>query len=651
MKHNPTLTSRQQLELGVMTGLVIAPHLIVFGGLFSGFLLLILLAVLWRAWNKKPLIHRRWVWLLAIASAWVVFKEFSTLLGRDGGLAILISLLTLKLYESRTRRDARTVLLLAFFCAGTQFLQDQSPAMAIAALAGICLITLCSMRIEHPAGHARPQMRTLLRIMLEALPIALLLFVLFPRLPGPLWRVPSETQATSGLSDKALDPGSISRLALDESVAFRAEFVTAAPDRQAMYWRGPVFTQFDGRRWIGAEPDLSNRGTTLHQLTQPVEYTITLEPHQQRWLLALDRPLGAPAGGRMTSAGQILADQNVESRRIYTLSSSIHWRTSELDYPYEQLLIPATGNPRTRALAQSLREQPPGLRVQSALQWLQKGGYRYTLQPPLLTSADSVDEFLFESKRGFCEHFAGSFAYLMRAAGIPSRVVIGYQGGQKNVTGNYFIIRQADAHAWVEIWLAEAGWQRIDPTAIIAPARIDSGLAESLPDGTQLPLMLQSEGSWLKDLRMRSDALMYLWNRWIVEYDAARQLDLLRKMAIPDFMSWQFITLLTSGISMLLLLGFISAINGKWTRRRMAPEVRLYHDFCRIMAKRGLPRHPAEGPHDYCQRIAALWPEAAPYISRFALGYIGIRYGQSDKSLELEELQHMLRQVRKAVKR
>ncbi|WP_081412812.1 transglutaminase TgpA family protein [Chitinilyticum aquatile] len=648
MTASPTLTCGQRLELDIMALIVVTPHLINFASWFSIFLPVVLLCYLWRAWQKKPLLPRIWIWLLAGLSAWIVYFEFNTLLGRDGGLAILISLFCFKLFESRTRRDGRQLILLALFCTGTQFLHDQNPLMMLSALAGIAAITLCGMRIEHPSGYFRSQGKTVIRMLLEALPIALLLFVLFPRLPSPLWRVPAESQASSGLSDKALDPGSISKLALDESVAFRAEFSGSPPDRNAMYWRGPVFGQFDGRRWLGAEPDLASANNqSLQPLSYPVDYTITLEPHQQRWMLALDLPVTIPQGARISSAGQILSEQNIAVRTVYSLRSSLQWRTVELGYPAEQLQLPQAGNPRTREYARTLQKLPPRQRVLAALQWLKSGNFRYTLSPPLLTSQDSIDEFLFESKRGFCEHYAGSFAVLMRAAGVPARIITGYQGGERNETGNYYIIRQADAHAWVEVWLADEGWQRVDPTAIIAPARIDSGLAESLPSGTPLPLMLQSDSSWLKSLRMQNDALMYLWNRWVVEYDAKRQLDLLRRMQIPDIVSWQFLLILVGGLSLLLFFAYASVVWQKKANIKVSREILLYVEFCKILAKKCLARHPNEGPDAFAQRAIETWPEAGRHIRQFIDGYIECRYGKGADEELLANMAEQLRRLRR----
>ncbi|WP_051304645.1 transglutaminase TgpA family protein [Chitinilyticum litopenaei] len=629
MKTSPTLTAQQQLEMGVLTALISLPHLLSFGG-WLAILLGILLAIhIGRAHARQPLLARWLVWLMAATTAFVVWKELGSLVGQDGGLAIFTSLVVLKTFEARTRRDGRLVVLLCFFSAGGQFLHEQTPLMALSSLLAIGLTLLCALRIENPAGGLHSQARLTGLLCLEAIPLAILLFVMFPRLPGPLWRMPAEPQAISGLSDKVLDPGSISEMATDESVAFRAEFSGAEPARSQLYWRGPVFGLFDGQRWLTAPPVRAPAEPLSRQL-QTVSYSVTLEAHQQRWLLALDVPTSPPGGAWMTPARQVLATQNVDKRINYQLTSALDWASAEQLVPEDMLILPAGSNPRAEALAASWRGLPASQRVQRGLLWLQQNGFRYTLNPPKLTSQQPIDEFLFSSKRGFCEHYASSYAFLMRAAGVPARVITGYLGGQKNETGNYYIVRQADAHAWVEVWLAGRGWQRVDPTAVIAPARIQEGLAQSLPANTELPLMLQSEAGWLKGLRMQSDALMYLWNNWVVQYDARRQLEVLRKLKIPDVFSWEFLAGLVGGIALILFAGFLLA--SRWpfaARAAKDADQQLYARFCRLLGKRGHTRLPHEGPADFARRVTMEWPQAAAQVSEFTQLYIRARYGVS----------------------
>ncbi|MBE9609409.1 DUF3488 domain-containing transglutaminase family protein [Chitinilyticum litopenaei] len=624
------------------------PHLLNFGGWLSLLLPACQLIFLFRAHRKKPLLARIWVWLLALFFAALVLKEFSTLLGRDGGLAILLSLLTFKLFESRTRRDGQLVILLAYFSCGIQFLHDQEPAMLLMALLSLALVSYTNLRLQTPAGNAASQRQFTVRMLIEGLPLALFLFVVFPRLPGPLWQMPAERVAKSGLSDNELNPGNVSALALDDSVAFRAEFAAQEPRREQLYWRGPVFSQFDGHRWL-PEPLIFTAATALNQSTeQKVMYTITLEPHQQRWLPALETLLGATSDSRMSEARQLVAEAPVSSRRTYTLLSTLVPPSFSLNDPTPYLDYPAARNPKAVAFGRSLLELTPDQRIQQTLSWLRKGGFSYTLAPGELVSSDPVDEFLFEKKAGFCEHYAGSFALIMRAAGIPARVITGYQGGLRNDSGNYYMIRQADAHAWTEVWLADRGWQRIDPTAAVAPARISSGLAESLPTGTELPAMLNNTPSWIKSLRLQGDALLFAWDRWIVRYDQSKQNDLLQWLQLDQLAGWQLGLLLCTILGGILGVLFWMTMRQRMGRKLPAEQA-LYLQGCRLLARRyGIARAPHEGPQAYRDRLLATYPSLTDCVQPFFQQYIALHYGQPPApAAGLAVMQEALRRLRK----
>lgn len=622
---------RSALILIAAVSLALGPHLWVQPPWLSGLLILLLgfrAAQIYRGTRPVP----RWLLLAgALCLVILVFRAHHSLVGRDGGMALLASLIVAKLFEAHSQRESNILLLLAYFCTVAFFLVSQSPGMAVLALISCGLITAALLMQDRPQDTLPKSTRLAGRLVLEAIPLAILLFLFFPRLPGPLWNMPGEHIARSGLSSDAMEPGNVSQLALDDSIAFRAEFAGALPPPEALYWRGPVFEFFDGRRWL---PPIARPGqlSQIMPLGPVTRYTITLEPHQQRWLLALDLPIGIPEGALFSNRMQVLSPTPVNQRLRYTLQSTQAWRTPTDPLIRNALQIPETSNPRTRALASSWQTLPLAARVQAGLDYLRSNQFAYTLEPPPLNSANVVDEFLFDSKLGFCEHFAGSFAYLMRAAGVPARVVTGYQGGTFNTAGDYLIVRQADAHAWVEVWLENQGWQRIDPTATVAPARIQFGLARSIPQGDSLPMMLRDNANWLRALRLQMDVLANGWNQWVIGYNVQRQMAFLQKLGISDYLSTAYLVWLFAGFG-LTLGGF--ALWMLWPRHFAPtdPASRAYRRFCRKLAHLQLTRGEQEGPLDFARRVSAALPHAQAEIERITALYLAVRYGDRPEEI------------------
>lgn len=627
------MSAAQRISLGLtaVTALALAPHLAA-QPLWLASLLAALLGVriiLSRAGIAR--LPRTALFLLAGLLFVLVFQAHRSLIGRDGGMALLASLVVLKLFETHENtRDNQVVLMLDYFCTGTSFLHAQSLAMFGFALFSVASITTQLLFLQCPTRSAWQHGRLAGRMLLEAIPLAIVLFLFFPRLPGPLWYMPIDRSARSGLSADRMEPGQVSRLVLDDSIAFRVEFDASPPRHAALYWRGPVFDHFDGRRWLPlARPRPAPRITALGPT---VSYHITLEPHQQRWLLALDLPISLPADTRLNGQLQALSLQPITQRQRYTLTSSLSWHIEHDPDLASALQLPVSGNPRSRELAAQWRILPAALRVRAALDYLRNNPFSYTLEPPLLQTSHSIDAFLFESRQGFCEHFAGAFTFLMRAAGVPARVVTGYQGGEYNTAGRYLIVRQADAHAWSEVWLEGQGWQRIDPTAMAAPARIESGLAGSVPQSDNLPLMLRAGDSWIKSLRLQMDVFVNGWNQWVIGFDARRQRDFLQRLGIDDFLSARYLGWLI-GSGMLILAGFALLALRPGLPRYRDPASRLYRKFCRKLARRGVCRAEQEGPLDFAQRASAALPELATRINAITDDYLAVRYGERTERL------------------
>jgi transglutaminase-like putative cysteine protease len=529
----------------------------------------------------------------------------------------------------------------------TNLLYTQSIPTALLMGLALLAVTATLVGLSAPRRPLRANLRSAALLLAHAAPAALVLFLLFPRVPGPLWGLPEDAYAgMTGLSD-AMSPGNISRLAQSDAIAFRAEFEGDPPPPRERYWRGPVLWDFDGRTWrMGPEwikEFEAPRGRERY------EYVVTLEPHNRAWLFALESVARLPLRARYTNDGMLVAASPVRSRLRYD-AASLAQAEPAADEPADglrrALALPALGNPRARALAARLRQgaQDEGQIVLRALDFFRRSGLGYTLEPPLL-GPDPVDEFLFDTREGFCEHFSSAFVYLMRAAGVPARVVTGYQGGEVNYVDRIITVRQSDAHAWAEVYLPGRGWVRADPTAAAVPGRVDAGLARSVPEGDPLPLLMRPQLEWLRGLRSNWEALAHRWNVWVLGYGVERQRDLMARIGMRDT-DWRKLT-----AAMASILGGFTLLLLAWSLRRYArpdPVQRAWQAFCRKLGARGVPRAPHEGPRDYAERAARRLPAAAPAIRTIAQLYIGARYGAEAKRERVAELARRVRDLRLA---
>lgn len=604
---------------------------------------LILIFMGWRLLlqSKQWKMPRIWlllpITLLGVAG---IYLHYRTLFGRDASVALLALMLSLKLMESATRRDYFILIFAGYFLTMTAFLFDQSLWVGIYLLLPVLGLTGCLVAISYPHGvlSSRSRFRLVSSLLLQAVPLMLLLFVLFPRIPGPLWGVPQDAyRAMSGLSDQ-MQPGDISELSLSGAVAFRAQFHGQMPAQSQLYWRGPVLWQFDGRGWHMAGS--SRTVETLSAQGQATSYDITLEPHNRRWMLMLDIPDTAPKNAYLGRERQAMVQMPVRTRIRYSGSSYTQYQlapTLNDDDREQALQLPNGGNPRSRELARRWQAelQTPDSIINAALQMFREQGFFYTLTPPRLGN-DAIDDFLFNSKRGFCEHYASSFAYLMRAAGIPARIVTGYQGGETNPVGQYLIVRQSDAHAWVEVWLQGQGWVRLDPTAAVAPSRVDLGINDALADNTLLPMLARQDHSWLRKLYLNWDAVNNGWNQWVLGYSQQRQMELLSRMTGMTVHWQQLIIWLTIGLLTMLLL--LCAL--LFRRKRMAadPVQTLYLRYLAKLARRGIKPNPGEGALSMQQRASRLLPQHTVAIIHITQLYLSLRYGPHANSETMAEL-------------
>jgi len=574
---------------------------------------------------------------LSVAVVAGVGATFGTVLGRNAGVALLVALAGMKVLETRTLRDAFVLLFLGYFLVVTNFLYSQSIPTGLYMLVVVLVLTGALSAINGTGERVHPALR--LRhagvLLVQAVPLMLALFVLFPRVSGPLWGLPEDAHsAVSGLGD-TMSPGRISQLGLSDEVAFRVDFAGRPPPPSRLYWRGPVLTHTDGETWSAAETETGAGAPVDAPPGRPVEYAVTLEPHQERWLFALELPVTVPPGARMSADARLLAAKPVRERVRYELRSDPTLRPQRAEPPAlrDALRLPDGRHPRARDLARRWRRETGAVDralVDRALAYFGEEAFYYTLRPPLL-SGDTVDEFLFGTRRGFCEHYAAAFAVLMRAGGVPARVVTGYQGGEMNPLGDYLIVRQRDAHAWVEVWLEGQGWLRVDPTAAVSPDRIEIGIDAAIPPrlgvaGIQLPQSDAVRGLWRR-LRHTWDSINNAWNLWVLGYGPDRQQRFLDRLGL-DAEDWRELALVLSACVAALL-----AVVGLWVLRPRREEDRVLRDwqrFCAKLAARGVRRRPGEGPVDFCARAVRARPRAAREVRRITELYVRLRYGDGD---------------------
>jgi len=590
----------------------------------------------WRAYlnhSGNPL-PARWLLLcITLACVLAIAINFRTLFGREVGVTLLILLSALKLMELRAVRDVTVIVYLSCFIIITNFFYSQSIPTALFMLFTLLVIMATWVHMQTGTLALWPRLRIAGILLLQAIPLSLIIFVLFPRVQGPLWGLPQDAYASSGLSD-TMAPGTMSKLSLSDAVAFRVTFNDKVPSRDQLYWRGPVLWDYDGTTWKRGRNATLQR-PVLTDASLPVDYTVTLEPHNKPWLFALDMPSKLSIPADLAPDFQLLSRTPVNARTRYSATSLLSYRAN-LNEPPQQLqralTLPRGYNPQAIRLAAEWRTRSDNdiSLVRTALGYFSQNGFEYTLEPPLL-GLNSVDDFLFSSRKGFCEHYAGSFVFLMRAAGIPARVVTGYQGGEFNELGGYFILRQSDAHAWAEVWLQDSGWVRIDPTSVISPARIQSGLNAALPDNAALPFLARSQSPFLLNLRFNLDALTNQWNQWVLGYNTERQFAFLTRLGMEDI-TWQKLAMnMLAGVALLVGI-FTLVMLRRLTLRQNDAVQNAWLKVCRKLEKAGLPRAPHEGAMDYAARVAASRPELSASIHDLASHYTSLRYGgESEK--------------------
>jgi transglutaminase-like putative cysteine protease len=643
------ITGRHALYLLLSLSAVGAPHAAHLPWWTVG---LVAMLLAWRAYvgYARRALPNRWLLLLTALAATVgVFLSYRTIFGREAGVALLVIMLALKTLEMRTLRDAMLLIFLGYFLVMTNLLYSQSIATGLYMLACTVFITATMIGLNYADDEPpfRVQLRTAGLMLAQSVPLMVALFLLFPRVPGPLWGMPRDAFAgVTGLSD-TMSPGGISSLVLSDAVAFRVSFESPLPRTRDLYWRGPLMWDFDGRTWsvqffLHTAPRIEASG-------EPVKYEVTLEPHNRRWMFALDLPAVVPAGAVVSADYHLYAVRPVNNRVRYEMTSLLNASFGGVEDQRalnRALHLPARSNPRAQALGRSLREKHGGNHAAIANEMLalfRGQEFRYTLEPPLLPGQHPVDEFLFSTRAGFCEHYASAFAVVMRAAQVPARIVTGYQGGDYSALGSYMIVRQADAHAWTEIWLKDRGWVRVDPTSAVSPLRVDTGISAAVPRNESLPLLVRGDAAFLRQLRLTWDYLTNTWNQWVLGYTPERQRWLLSNVGV-DNATWENLAAILFCLAG-VIVALLTALALRQLRSRVRDPVKIaYLKFCDKLRRTGLPRAAAEGPVDYALRIGGLRPDLTPAVEGITALYVALRYGAEKSATALLDLQQRVRQ-------
>ena len=581
--------------------------------------------------RRRRMLPSAWVRAgLALACFLGVLFTYSSISGVGPGSALLAVMAALKLLETRKRRDQFVLLFLSIFLVMSSLLREQY-LWSLPYMAGSLLVIMTAW-LRMSAGESQTARRSFMtggRLLLYAAPLAIVMWVFFPRISTPFWAVPIDTsRATSGLSD-TMSPGDISSLSMSNEVAFRVSFDDAIPEPRDRYWRGLVLTRFNGRTWTGQEPNISR--TAREQIEargEPVRYEITLEPTRQQWVFALDMPLNWSLPRTfMGRQHQLARTTPIEQRIAYDVISYTDYRAdvglSDM-FRNWYVRLPEDSNPRTMTLAREMRSVAgsDGAFIDAVLDKLNREEYFYTLEPPPLGS-DPVDRFLFDTRRGFCEHYASAFSVMMRSVGIPTRIVLGYQGGEVNPLGGHLIVRQSDAHAWTEVWLDGLGWRRVDPTAAVAPERVEIGASDAAAEGIGETWGFSAPSRWLHQATMAIDALNAKWNEWILGYGPDTQDSFMQWLGMQD-PTWRkmMLTLVMLVVGLIMLISLVMMYRYGPPKKDEAAV--LYGKFVR---KTGLDPHTGETARVFARRVrdkAAIPDDTVDVITN---AYLEARYG------------------------
>ena len=590
----------------------------------------------------------------------LLFQHYHTLLGRDSGVAVLVALTILKFLELKTMRDYMLVVFLCLFIALTSFLYSQSIWLGVYLLAVVIILFTVMMYLNH-SNRQRPfaMLGRAARMVIMGMPAALLLFLLFPRLQGGLFGLPGDSHSgLTGMSD-SMKPGSINELNLSEKVAFRVEFNGAVPVVNQRYWRGLVLEDYEQGVWKESQLSKPTGANIKHDQKNVFEYSMLQEASNQKWIFALDMPVRKPVELKWGNGQTLRSTGLLRERQQLQLKSSVEYKFTkisddELQRNFDKSSIKGA---RIARLAEELFQQAGDDRsyIKAVFDYYRKNEFFYTLKPPLLGDMP-VQSFMLDTRKGYCEHYASSFTAMMRLAGIPARVVIGYQGGEWNEQGDYLIVRQSDAHAWSEVWLEGSGWLRVDPTSAVAPERIEFGISalrqlieQGQPlgniGGEQLQSILAGSlfSRTVKDIRLFWDGVNTRWYKWVIDYGTKDQSSILRWIGFQQTDWSRLVFLLVALVSMVVSIQAWLLFRRKKARN---PAVQQYQKYCQRLSRAGIIRSPSEGPNSFARRVIRVRPDLQAGVSSVTEAYVAILYAGNSQAKQQQKLARAVKEFR-----
>lgn len=640
---NLSLNKHVLIFLLVSIGLIVLPHINNIPPFIFGFFCLLLIWRLIVVWKPDYLPNKLALTLLTIMGISLLFNQHQGLFGRDAGTALFITALALKLMEIKQERDLYLITYLAFVVASSQFLYSQSLLMAgyIIFVCCVLLATLVCLNSHKPQTLAA--LKTASLLLAQAIPLTIVLFLLFPRIEAPRWMLFEDAhKAKMGLGD-SMEAGSISDLVTSDELVFRVTFEDKIPPAAQRYWRGPVLARTNGKRW----QVISNYGfkPPPPQISgERYSYSVLMEAQEKAWVFALELPTAISANLRQNSNYQLLTIENPNKRSEYKIVSYTQYNTGELSDSERTnaLQLPAEPSDKIKQLVSQLQgfDSPAENFITELLNHFRKEDFHYTLTPPLMES-NPIESFLFETRHGFCSHYASAFVYLMRVAHIPARVVTGYQGGEFNKLGNFLEIRQSDAHAWAEVWLAGRGWTRFDPTAAIAPERIeqDSSMQQITEGLISFNTAPSITADWLKTTRQLWRNIDYQWQHWVISYNTINQLKLLSNWGIDNIRDMLRSLLIIGGI----IAGLLTTLLLYQKQKKLDPVLAHYQIFIKKLQKIDLIKADTEGAKDFAKRAIIVLPEKAQAIEQITQLFIKLRYGRQPNKIDLKTFTQLIK--------
>ncbi|MBC7603421.1 MAG: DUF3488 domain-containing transglutaminase family protein, partial [Ramlibacter sp.] len=541
------------------------------------------------------------------------------------------------------------------------FFFSQSLLTAAAMLVALLGLLTALLNAHMPVGKPplREAAKTAMWMALLGAPVMAVMFVLFPRF-APLWGIPSDAMTgRSGLS-ATMQVGNIASLVLDESIAMRIKFEGPVPQQIDLYFRGPVMGSFDGREWKAIAPRFGTRSfqalTAPPQLQvsgAPVKYEVTMEANNRPWLMVLDAAIKPPVvtgfETAMTTELLWLTNRPITDLLRYRAESYTTFRhgpSARSAILPEYVDLPLDFNPRTLELAIELQRKPGVVEggseafVAAGMQYLRNGNYQYTLEPGVY-GRNTADEFWFDKKEGFCEHIASAFAVLMRAGGVPSRVITGYQGGERNTVDGFWVLRQSDAHAWTEVWLESRGWVRVDPTSAVAPGRIGAFQRLQVPQGVIASALGTMSPGLSANLRAAWEAMNNSWNQWVLNYTQSKQLNMLKDLGFES-PSWEDLSYVLLGL--IVAIALVGAAWTLWDKLEHDPWLRLLHRVRKRLVEAGVELPAAAPPRHMASAVTQRFGDAGRDLAAWLLKLEGLRYAPSSAT-SINALQRELKKI------